>query len=403
MKKIKLSAGIILLVQILFCRVSFSAQMSVYYVNVGQGDAQYIELPNGKNIIIDGGRNSFINTTNPVIAFLESRNVTNINYMIATHPDGDHINGLTAVLKKYRVENVYDPKYNKSSNYYDAFKSAVAIEGSNYIQSKTGDIYEWDSSVVIKCLNARTDVSEPNNASIVLKITFSSSTFLFTGDAETDDTENNMVQNYGDELRSDILKVGHHGSRYSSATTFLNKVEPEYAMIGVGPNSYGHPTQETISRLNSAGVKRIFYTGYNPNGSPDGTIRVTTTGDGIYTITTNYETLITQPEQPGQPGQPDQTLNSTYIVLFNNLFHPDRQEWTEFQYYISQAGKMDVKIFTLDGEMVKQYERYDANSGTYFWAWDGKNRDEDTVAAGVYILKIKTADAETTKKAILIR
>lgn len=400
MKKIKLSAGIILLVQILFCRVSFSAQMSVFYVNVGQGDAQYIELPNGKNIINDGGRNSSTKTTNPIIAFLESKNVTTINYLVTSHPDADHINGLTAVLKKYKVENVYDPKYDKPSSTYDAFKTAVAAAGSNYIQSKTGDIYNWDSNVVIKVFNARADASDSNNASIVLKITFSSSTFLFTGDAETNDAENNMVQNYGDELRSDILKVGHHGSRYSSATTFLNKVKPEYAMIGVGPNSYGHPTQETISRLNSAGVKRIFYTGYNPNGSPDGTIRVTTTGDGTYTITTNYETLITQPQQPEQP---DQTLNSTYIVLFNNLFHPDRQEWTEFQYYISRAGNMDVKVFTLDGEIVREEERYDANPGTYFWAWNGKNRDEDTAAAGVYILKIKTADAETTKKAILIR
>lgn len=476
--------------------------MSVYYINVGQGDAEYIELPNGENILIDGGPNSSISQTNPLIAFLDSKGITKINHVILSHPHSDHYAGLSAVFGKYTVEKYYDSFLNGSSTantFREKAKSNIAVKYYDTVNEipngtvfyATNNTTPTVSMIMLHKGDAfGTSPPSANDNSLVIKVVFGSSTFFFGGDAGAGGSykplEGWLVNNYSAAvLRSDCYKTHHHGSATSSSADLLNVLKPQYAFMEVGPNSYGHPTQEAIDRLNDAGVKRIYYTGYNPYGSPDGTVQVTTTGDGIYAVTPNYispkpdkpavtisatpssiasgqtstlswsstdatsvtitpdigtvgpngskqvtpvasisytavatgpggvsalaYTSITvdnkTPPPPPQPGQQPESQPelSSYIVLFNNLFHPDRQEGTEFQYYISQAGRMDVKVYTLDGELVKEYERYDANQGTYFWAWNGKNSVEDTVAAGVYILKIKTADDETIKKAILIR
>ncbi|MBI5573461.1 MAG: MBL fold metallo-hydrolase [Elusimicrobia bacterium] len=401
MRKTKLSIGIIFFVQILFCSRTFAAQMSVYYINVGQGDAEYIELPNGKNLLIDGGPNSSTLPTNPLINFFDSKGVTTINYVVLSHPHSDHYSGLYAAFQKYKVEKFYDTGVdNPNSSKDDSIRNyAKAISGCYQLVLSTGNFPEnpdWGCEAAI--LHTSTAVTGNfNDNSVVFRIKFGSSTFIFGGDASTN-IENYLTANYGDVLQTDCYKVHHHGSSTSSTESFLAKLKPKYAFIEVGANSYGHPTLDAVNRLKTAGVTRIYYTGNNPYGSVDGTVQVVTVGDGSYAITPNYVPPIVDLPQPQK-----EILNSTYITLFNNLFHPDRQEWTELQYYISQAGEMDVKIFTLDGEVVKHYERFDANPGTYFWAWNGKNRDEDTASAGVYIVRIKTADAETTKKAILIR
>lgn len=406
MQKIKIYFCLLFFfVQILHCRISFAAQMSVYYINVGQGDAQYVELPNGKNLLIDGGPNSSTLDTNPLINFLDSKGVSTINYAVLSHPHSDHYSGLYAAFQKYKIEKFYDTGVdNPNSSKDDAIRNyAKAITGCYQLVSSTGNFPEnpdWGcegTGLYISTIIT----GNFNDNSVVFRIKYGSSAFIFGGDASTN-VENYLTANYGDALQTDCYKVHHHGSNSSSTAPFLAKLKPKYAFIEVGANSYGHPTPEAISRLNNSGVSRIYYTANNPSGTVDGTIRVVTEGAGNYSITPNYVPLVVS-TGTGQPDPLEQTLNSTYITLFNNLFRPDRQEWTEFQYYISRAGRMDVKVYTLDGEIINEYERYDANPGTYFWAWNGKNNVEDTAAAGVYILKIKTADAETTKKAVLIR
>ncbi|MEW6042522.1 MAG: hypothetical protein AB1633_13470, partial [Elusimicrobiota bacterium] len=183
--------------------------------------------------------------------------------------------------KTKTVKAVYDPKFASSASGYTAFKNAVAAEGCPYYQSKTGDTYSWDSALSIKCLNARSSAPEANDASIVLKIAHGSNGLLFTGDATTSDTENNMLASYSSYLPAKFLKVGHHGSSSATSTNFLNKVVPKYSFISVGAgNPYGHPAADTLSRLSAVGS-------YVYRTDQKGSLRITTNGAGNYYVGTN--------------------------------------------------------------------------------------------------------------------
>lgn len=401
--------AIIFLVMFFFyCGFVFAAQLSVYYINVGQGDSEYIELPNGENVLIDGGPNSSTSQTNPLIAFLDLKGISKINHVILSHPHSDHYNGLSAVFDKYTVEKYYDSFLLGSSNaqsFREKAKNEPGIQVINTLTSATTFFWCTNSTPIVQAIMLHrgdafaTTASNANDISLVVKVVFGSSTFIFGGDAAASNyqpIEGWLVSNYSSAvLQSDCYKVNHHGSSSSSSSAFLNVLKPKYAFFEVGPNSYGHPAADVISRLNAAGVKKMYYTGYNPYGSPDGTIQVTTSGDGEYNITPNYIPPVSESDS--------QQMASTYIMLFDNLFNPDNQQGAEFQYYISHEGNMTVKVYTLDGQLVREEERYDSYPGTYFWAWKGKNKYEETVAAGVYILKIETANDTAVKKAIVMR
>jgi len=274
-KKLVLALGLVVCVSVSL----FAATMTNYVVNVGQGDGALIITPSGKVIVIDGGDST--STTSKMMAFLAKKAITTIDVLVLTHPHTDHLYGLTTILQNKIVKAVYDPKYPATTVAYTNFKNAVAAEGCPYYQSKTGDTYSWDSALSIKCLNARSSVSNVNNASVVLKITHGTNTLLWAGDAATSDTENNMVASYLSYLPAKFLKVGHHGSSTSSGATFLSKVAPRYSFISVGAgNSYGHPAAATLTRLTAAG-SLIYRT------DQKGSLRCSTNGTGTYTIALN--------------------------------------------------------------------------------------------------------------------
>ena len=237
--------------------------LNVYFLNVGQGDATYIELPGGKNALIDGGPSG--SASSQLAAFLKAKNVTHLDNVVLTHPHSDHYNGLAYVFDNIKVDNFYDTRLdNTGATADEAIRAKVSGLGVHTVYPAAGDHLNWSAPVDIKVLNACSDPiaskqsNTVNNCSIVMKMTYNGTSLLFMGDVQND-AEAALVAKYGSELKADVLKVGHHGSKYSSTDPFLAAVKPAKAYIEVGKNNYGHPTQDALDRLQKSGA-RIFRT-----------------------------------------------------------------------------------------------------------------------------------------------
>lgn len=238
------------------------AQLKVYFVDVGQGDAIYIEFPNGKNALVDGGPNG-----SKIGAFLKAKGITTIDYVALTHPHSDHYRGLKKVFADFAVKHFYDTRAENADAAGDnnLRELAAAEPHCRSHFPEPGQELDWDPKVTVKVLNACSEPvvthenDETNNCSLVLRLYYNGNGILLTGDAESS-IENAMMRVFKSGLRSEILKVAHHGSRYSSGDQFLRRVEPKYAFISAGlGNVYGHPHQETLDRLKAIGAK-IFLT-----------------------------------------------------------------------------------------------------------------------------------------------
>jgi beta-lactamase superfamily II metal-dependent hydrolase len=243
---------------IVFCSSDLRAQLKITFVNVGQGDAIYIELPNGKNALIDGGPSGVL-----IDDFLKSKGVFKIDYVALTHPHSDHYRGLKKVFTNYHVENYYDTKAeNVDAKGDNNLRDLAAQEpGCLTHYPKPGEILGWDPAVTIKVFNAcftpviMHDNDETNNCSLVVRLYYNGNGILLTGDANSE-IEAAMLSGFKSGLQSNILKVGHHGSRTSTGAAFLARVWPDHAIIPVGiDNNYGHPHKEALDRLVNAGAK----------------------------------------------------------------------------------------------------------------------------------------------------
>lgn len=225
--------------------VAVNGTMSVYYLDVGQGDSTYIETARGENILIDGGDNLHGST---VVEDLKKLQVADIDVLIATHPDADHIGGLDTVLDAIPVKSVYAPKVINTTKTYEDFVLAVKRSGLKIKPVKA------DIKLPLKSMNGvfvapvKEYEDELNDWSAVLRLGFGNTSFLFTGDAPIR-SEEDMIAS-GQDLTADVLKLGHHGSDTSSSQQFLEAVHPAYAVISVGKhNRYGHPNRKILKRL----------------------------------------------------------------------------------------------------------------------------------------------------------
>ncbi|TFE31778.1 MBL fold metallo-hydrolase [Cohnella luojiensis] len=244
-------------------------KLSVYFLNVGQGDATYIKTAGGDDILIDAGKNE---AGDIVVSYLKQLGVDDIEIMIATHPDSDHIGGLDTVLGSFKVKAVYAPKVSHTTDTFKDFLLAVKKEGLTIKEAKAG------LAVPIKGVTAKflgpvkTYGDDLNDWSAVLHFTYGTTRFLFTGDAEKKSEDDIIASKRA--LKADVLKIGHHGSVSSTSAAFLKAVSPKYAIISVGKNSYGHPAATIINRLKTAKVT-TFRTDLN------GTVTVISDGKKI--------------------------------------------------------------------------------------------------------------------------
>ncbi|OGR97084.1 MAG: hypothetical protein A2016_01485 [Elusimicrobia bacterium GWF2_62_30] len=243
-------------------RYTAAPGFNVYFLSVGQGDAIYIELPNGQNALIDGGPSA---SGAGLASFFAGKNVTKIDHVVLTHPHSDHYNGLQYVFSNLSVGNFYDTRLdNTGASTDNKLRDQVSSLGVNTVYPAPGDSLSWGAGGVgAKVFNScpaqqKSSGENVNDCSIVLKLSYRGASVLFTGDASAA-IEARMVAAFGSELKADVLKVGHHGSKYSSSQAFLNVVKPAKAYIEVGKNNYGHPTPAALDRLAAAGAQ-IFRT-----------------------------------------------------------------------------------------------------------------------------------------------
>lgn len=231
--------------------VYINQNMEVHFINVGQGDSAYIELADGTDILIDAGESKYGSTVVNYLKNLEKD--IDLEYVVATHPDSDHIGGMQQVFKDLKVKNFYYPMDAPSNTQtWNNVLSLAKSEGCNVIDGKAGTTLNIGGAA-LKFVQPNTDYKDNNEDSIVTLLDYNNTEVLLTGDAEAI-TEQDMVnQNLVEDV--DVLKVGHHGSNSSTTQAFLNKVKPEHAVISVGQNSYGHPTSTILNRLVGAGSK----------------------------------------------------------------------------------------------------------------------------------------------------
>jgi len=225
----------------------------IKYIDVGQGDSALIQC-DGHYMLIDGGPSS---ASSVVYTILKNGKIKNIDYMIATHPDADHIGGLSGALNYSNVGVCYSPVLAHDTKTFGSLVKYLNKQGISLTVPAKGTSFSLGGAKV-ELLGPVSDYADSNNSSIVAKVTYGSNKFLFTGDAEME--EESALISAKKDLSCDVLKVGHHGSKGSTGEAFLKKAKPKYAVISVGSdNSYGHPTAETLSRLSNAKVE-IFRT-----------------------------------------------------------------------------------------------------------------------------------------------
>ena len=226
-----------------------SGSLRVNYIDVGQGDSIFIQLPNNQTMLIDAGEDY---KSDNVINYLNNLGITKINYVIGTHPHTDHIGGLEKVINTFDIGSIYMPRASSTTKTYEDLLTTISSKGLKVKTAKSGVVVLDDNNLKLEFIAPNSDsYSELNNYSAVLKLTYLDNTFLFMGDAETLSEEE-----ITSEIKADVIKVGHHGSDSSSSLEFVKKVSPEYAIIMVGEgNSYNHPYQSIINRYENVGAK----------------------------------------------------------------------------------------------------------------------------------------------------
>lgn len=227
--------------------VNDNSNLTVHFIDVGQGDSSFIELPNGKCMLIDASTDVYSKT---VIDTVESYGYSKIDYVVATHMHDDHIGAMDEVLEYFEIGKIYMPSISANSDCYEDLISVISDKQVNVITAKSGVQILNNDNLEINILSpVDSTYSEENNYSAVVKITYGDDSFIFMGDAEKL-VENQLVEMYGSYIDADVIKVGHHGSSNSSSEEFLQVVTPDYAVISCGKeNPYGHPNEDALERL----------------------------------------------------------------------------------------------------------------------------------------------------------
>ncbi len=324
-------------------------ELTIRVLDVGpiNGDSILISSPAGKTVLIDAGDTSKGKT---IVEALKRYNIQQLDYFIATHPHPDHIGGAAEVFKAVKVLNVVDngqlpvlppqpaaapvkkPANTKSTKpaslgkFYDDYKAALSSSGAHYETAKPGTKYDLGGGALLTILapsepfftkdKMGTGGNETNANSIVARLDYGSFSMLLAGDAE-EQTEHRLLTKDLD-LKSRVLKIGHHGSKYASSGDFLNRVKPEIAIVSCGAwNRYGHPSQAVLDRLRAANVK-LYRTDLQ------GEITITTRGkDGDIAVKTAKET--TEDLWAGRMAQKDDSSRSGFIA-YGDFGPPPKQK-----------------------------------------------------------------------------
>lgn len=254
---------------------NITSDLEIYFFDVGQADSILIK-EDEYTMLIDGG--NVLDGENIYNYIKTELNINDLDIVVGTHPHEDHIGGLPFIINNLEIGTIYLPNATTTTKIFESLLDAIENNDYKITVPKINQEIKLNN-MNFKVLYTGKDESDLNNTSIVLKLIYGNTSYLLTGDA-TDKTEEKLLSK---DINADVLKVGHHGSSYSSTNDFLDKVNPKYAIIQVGKNNkYNHPTKKTLNKLNERNIK-IYRTDL------DGTIKLTSDGNNI-----NIETIKTE-------------------------------------------------------------------------------------------------------------
>lgn len=255
------------------------SELAIHVLDIGQGDATLLSK-DGKWVLIDSGD---VEHRPQMKEYLKKYGVSELSKVIVTHPHADHMGGMLAVFQSVSIKDIYDDGVATSTNTYRTYLKNIKAKNVNYHKTKSGDDIALFDGVnfhvlaPVKILKDNKGEDDLNNNSICGRLSYGNFSMIFTGDAE--EVEEKTILETGATVKSDVMKVGHHGSRTSSSTAFVKAVSPKVGIISVGAgNSYGHPHSKTLKTLEKYNVQ-IMRT------DRDGTVTVKSTGSGDFTIT----------------------------------------------------------------------------------------------------------------------
>ena len=228
--------------------------LAVNFLDVGQGDSEFIQLPDGKCMLIDAGISE---SAGKIASKISELGYEKIDYLIATHPHADHIGGMKRIVENFEIGEIYMPKASTNTKTFENLLQAISDKGLSINTAKAGKVLYESDDLKIEFLAPISDsYKDLNNYSAVIRLQYGNNVFLFTGDAE-ELAEGEILSTYSKSvLKADVLKVGHHGSSTASSADFINTVLPKYAVIELGEdNSYNHPHKEAINNLNAVGAE----------------------------------------------------------------------------------------------------------------------------------------------------
>ncbi|MBQ4180699.1 MAG: MBL fold metallo-hydrolase [Ruminococcus sp.] len=250
------------------------SKLIVHFLDVGQGDSIFIELPNGKTMLVDAGENYH---GQGIIDYVQTIGYHKLDYVVATHPHEDHIGSMPYIVRNFEIGSIYMPDVTANTATFESLLKAIKAKGLRVKNGRTGVHIIKDGELTADIIAPdKPDESNLNNSSIVLLLTFGNVSYLLTGDAET--KELNAIRA---DMHATVLKAGHHGSKTSTTQTLLKKISPSVTVISCGKNNdYGHPHAEVLKMLKS--VNSTVY-----RTDRDQTVIVATDGSSLTVSTGN--------------------------------------------------------------------------------------------------------------------
>lgn len=250
------------------------SKLIVHFLDVGQGDSIFIELPNGKTMLVDAGENYH---GQGIIDYVQTIGYHKLDYVVATHPHEDHIGSMPYIVRNFEIGSIYMPDVTANTATFESLLKAIKAKGLRVKNGRTGVHIIKDGELTADIIAPdKPDESNLNNSSIVLLLTFGNVSYLLTGDAET--KELNAIRA---DMHATVLKAGHHGSKTSTTQTLLKKISPSVTVISCGKNNdYGHPHAEVLKMLKSVNSS-VYCT------DRDQTVIVATDGSSLTVSTGN--------------------------------------------------------------------------------------------------------------------
>lgn len=257
------------------CNISFDnvittpkGTLAVHFLDIGQGDSIFIELPNSQTMLVDAGENYY---GEGIINYIYDCGYEKLDYLVATHPHSDHIGSMSYIVRHMDIDAVYMPKVSTTTKTYENLLDSISNKGLKIKTAIAGTkILDIDELEIVILAPVEIYEDDLNNCSVILKITYKDRSFLLTGDAEKKEFEDVYL-----DMSADVLKVAHHGSSTSTTEEILEKIKPEIAVISLGEdNEYGHPHTSTLKLLNNIDCD-IYRT------DEDKTVKISTDGENL--------------------------------------------------------------------------------------------------------------------------